>query len=415
MRRLLADVAPLRGPSAFRRLWVGQLVSGIGSQMTVFAVALQVYRMTSSSLAVGAIGLVGGAAGISVGMLAGGFVDAVDRRRLVLLVTGMQLLVSGALTVQAFTGAHALWLLYVLVAVQAALAAVGAPARQTFLPHLLPVGQLSAGAALQMLAGRAGWVLGPSLAGVLTAAGGLRLCYLADTVSFLAAVRAAAGLPRPKADGSGSRDRGPHAIAEGLRFIGSSRVLVGVLLADISATLLALPVALFPAINAERFDGNPQTLGLMSTAMALGGIAGSAFSGPVGRVQRQGRGMLIAVAIWGLAVASFGLAHGLAGTLLALAVADAADVSSLTLRSTVIMTATPEAFRGRVAATDYVVGSSVPELGNFRAGAVATVTSPAFSALTGGLAATGAAGILALCFPALVRYRAETTTAASPA
>jgi len=76
------------------------------------------------------------------------------------------------------------------------------------------------------------------------------------------------------------------------------------------------------------------------------------------------------------------------------------------LRAAVVQTATPDAFRGRVSATDYVVGAAVPQLGNFRAGVVASATSPGFSAVSGGLAATAAAGVLALCFPALVRYRA---------
>jgi hypothetical protein len=167
-----------------------------------------------------------------------------------------------------------------------------------------------------------------------------------------------------------------------------------------------VPVALFPAIADQRFGGSPELLGLMTTAMAVGGVLGTALSGPVGRVQRQGRAMLCAGAVWGLSIAGFGLAHGVVLTLLALLVADAADVSSVMLRATIVQTATPEAFRGRVSATEYVVGSAVPQLGNFRAGIVASATSPGFSALSGGLAATVGAGVLALCFPALVRYRA---------
>lgn len=275
------------------------------------------------------------------------------------------------LAAQAFAGAGVLWVLwvlYALVAAQAALGAVAAPARQTFLPRLLPADQLTAGAALQMLAGRAGWVVGPALGGLVTAAGGLRFCYLADAVSFVAALYGALGLPPARPESSGGRDRGLRAIAEGLRFVRRSRVLTGALLADICATVLAVPVALFPAIDVHRFGGDPRALGLMGTAMAVGGIIGSALSGPVGRVQRQGRGMLAAVATWGLAIAVFGIADSLVLTLLTLAVADAADVSSLALRATVIQAATPEAFRGRVAATDYVVGGAVPQLGNFRAG-----------------------------------------------
>ena len=405
-RSLLADVRPLRESPPFRRLWAGQLVSGVGTAMTLFAVALQVYRMTSSSAAVGGIGLAGGIAGIAAGLLSGGLLDTVDRRRVVLVTCVGQMVLSGVLAAQAFAGARTLWLLYALVAGESALAAVGTPARKAFLPRLLPADQLAAGSALQMLAGRSALVAGPALAGLLTAAGGLRFCYLVDALSFVAALYGALGLPSARPERGTGSGVGLRAIGDGLRFVGRSRVLLGVFLADISATLLALPVALFPAIDAERFGGSPEVLGLMTTAMAVGGILGSVLSGPVGRVQRQGRGVLVAVAVWGLSVAAFGLAHGLALTLLALLVADAADVSSVVLRSTVVQSATPDSFRGRVSATDYVVGAAVPQLGNFRAGVVATATSTTASAVSGGLSAVAAAGVLALTFPALVRYRA---------
>jgi hypothetical protein len=195
-------------------------------------------------------------------------------------------------------------------------------------------------------------------------------------------------------------------VLDGLRFVRRSRVVTGALLADLNATVLAMPIALFPAINAERFGGSPRTLGLLTTAIAVGGIAGSGLSGPVGRLRHQGRGILAAGAIWGAALAGFGLADGLILSLALLAVAGAADVSSVVLRTTVIQLATPDAYRGRIAATEYVVGAACPELGNFRAGAVASLTSPATSAISGGLACVGGAGLIALFIPALVRYRA---------
>jgi MFS family permease len=406
IRRLAADITPLRISPAFRRLWLGQALSMVGSRMTTFAVALQVYTLTHSSAAVGAVGLVSGAAGITVGLLAGGFLDVVDRRRALLATSLAQLATSAGLAAQAFAGGGSLWLVYVLVALQAAFGAVSVPARNTFLPRLLPTERLTAGAALFTLVGRLGGVIGPAVAGVLTAVAGLKFCYLVDALSFGGALYGVAGLPALRAP-LGERSRaGLRAIAEGLRFVRRNSVLTGVLLADISATVLAVPVALFPAVADQRFDGSPELLGLMTTAMAVGGVLGTALSGPVGRVQRQGRAMLCAVAVWGLSIAGFGLAHGVVLTLLALLVADAADVSSVMLRATVVQTATPDAFRGRVSATDYVVGAGVPQLGNFRAGVVASATSPGFSAVSGGLAATAAAGVLALCYPALVRYRA---------
>jgi hypothetical protein len=175
IRRLLVDITPLRTSPDFRRLWLGALLSAIGGQMTVFAVALQTYLLTGSSLAVGAVGLADALPAITLGLLAGSVVDAHDRRALVLIASTAQLVVSLGFAAQAFAGADQVWLLYALVAVQSVARAVNAPARRTFMPRLLPAAQLPAGAALTMLVMHASMVVGPSLAGLVAAAGGLKL------------------------------------------------------------------------------------------------------------------------------------------------------------------------------------------------------------------------------------------------
>jgi len=407
IRRLLVDVTPLRSSRDFRRLWAGSLLSAIGGQMTVFAVALQVFLLTGSSLAVGAVGLADAVPAITCGLLAGSLIDARDRRMLALVASSVLLLVSLGFAAQAFAGGGQAWLLYGLVAVQSLARSVNAPAQRTFLPRLLPAGQLAAGAALTMLVMHASMVVGPSLAGLIAAAGGLKLCYLIDAASFLGALYAVYRLPPMRPDGDGIRP-GPRAVLDGLGFVRRSQVLTGALLSDLNATVLAMPVALFPAINAERFGGSPGTLGLLTSALAAGGVIGSGLSGPVGRLRRQGRAMLCAGAVWGAALAGFGLVDGLAASLMLLALAGVADVSSVVLRTTVIQLGTPDGYRGRVSATEYVVGAACPELGNFRAGAVASLTSPAASAVSGGLACVAGAGVIALALPVFFRYRCGT-------
>lgn len=413
IRRLLVDATPLRVSPDFRRLWFGSLLSGIGGQMTVFAVALQAYLITGSSFAVGAVGLADAVPAITVGLLAGSVVDAHDRRRLVLIASSGQWLVSVGLAAQAFAGIDRIWLLYLLVGLQSLARSVNAPARRTFMPRLLPAELLPAGAALSMLVMHASMVVGPSLAGLVAAVGGLKLCYLIDALSFLGAMYGVYRLPPMRPEGAVTPP-GPRAVLAGLRFLGRSRALTGALVSDLNAMVLAMPIALFPAINAERFGGSPRTLGLLTTAIAVGGILGAGLSGPIGRLRRQGRGMLVAGAIWGAAVAGFGLVDGLAASLVLLAVAGAADVSSVVLRTTVIQLATPDAYRGRIAAAEYVVGAACPELGNFRAGTVASLTSPAASAVSGGLACVGGAALIAVLMPAFVRYRAPTGEIESP-
>jgi len=217
--------------------------------------------------------------------------------------------------------------------------------------------------------------------------------------------------------GSGLAERGtarpgPRAVAEGIGFIRRSQVISGAFLADLAATVFALPVALFPAINAERFGGDPRTLGLFTTAIGAGGLVSGMFSGPVGHIVRQGRAMLVAVAVWGAAFAGFAVAPSLWLTLGLLAVAGAADAFTVVFRGAIVAVVTPDLLRGRVMAADYVVGAGGGQLGNLEAGAVAAVTSPVISAVAGGLATVAAVLVIGLALPAFTRYRSEPDAAA---
>ena len=411
--RLLIDTRPLRESPEFRRLWMGSGLSAIGSQMTVFAVALQVFTLTHESIAVGGVGLATALPAIAFGLFGGSLADAMDRRRLVILMTTLQALISAAFAAQAFAGIDQLWLLYSLVAASSVVGSVNVPARRTFLARLLPVERIPAGAALNTLAMHGALTVGPAVAGVIAGAWGLKVCYVVDAVSFGAALYGVGRLPAMAPQGGASRP-GIRAVADGLRFIARSRALIGAFLADMSATVLAMPIALFPAINEAHFGGSPRTLGLLTTAVAVGGIIGSSLSGPVAHVSRQGRAMLAAGAIWGAALAGFGLAHELWLALLMLVVAGVADVISVVFRTAMVQVVTPDGLRGRVSAAEYVVGMGFPQLGNFRAGAVASAISPEFSAVSGGLSAVVGAGVIALALPAFVRYQVSRPSAQGP-
>ena len=403
--RLLADVRPLRESAAFRRLWVGSTLSAVGGAMTMFAVPLQVYEITRSPLAVGAIGVAQVIPTVAIGLLGGAIADAVDRRKLVLVISGGSAAVSAGLAAQAFAGLRSVWLLYALVAVSAALSAINAPVRRTFIPSLLPADQLTAGLALNRLSFQIMLTVGPALAGLIAASLGLRACYLIDAASFAGSLYGVARLPAlPRA--AGAVRPGLRAVAAGVRYIGRSRVLAGAFLADLNATIFGLPIALFPAINAERYGGDPRTLGLFTSAIGVGGLISAALSGPVGRIVRQGRAMLCAVAVWGAAFAGFAIATTLWLTLVMLAIAGAADTFTVVFRGTIVQQTTPDEFRGRVTAADYVVGVSGGQLGNLEAGALGSLTSPAISALACGLITVAGAVVIGLALPAFTRYRA---------
>jgi MFS family permease len=404
--RLLADISPLRESPAFRRLWAGTTLSSVGSAMATFAVPLQVYDITRSPIAVGAIGVAQMVPTLGIGLLGGSLADAVDRRKLVLATSVGLAAVSAGLAAQSFSGLRLVWLLYALVAVRSALSSISIPARSTFIPRLLKPGQLPAGLALNQLSIQITLAAGPALAGLITAAPhlGLSACYVVDAGSFVASLYGVGRLPAMPPQTATARP-GPRAVADGIGFIRRSPLLAGAFFADLSATVFGLPVALFPAINAERFHGDPRTLGLFTTAIGVGGLLSAVLSGPVKHLSRQGLAMLCAVSAWGAAFAGFAIVHSLWLTLILLAAAGVADVFTVVLRGSIVQVNTPDRFRGRVMAADYVVGAGGGQLGNLEAGALGSLTSPTISALAGGLATVAAAIVVGAAIPVFARYR----------
>jgi MFS family permease len=412
LTRFLADIEPLRESAAFRRLWLGSGVSNVGAWMASFAISLQIWDLTHSSLAVGALGLVQAIPAVLAGMLGGSLADTMDRRRLVLITSSSLAVISGLFALQAFLNLRQLLLLYVLAAVQAVLEVIDSPARRAILPRLVAAEHVPAGVALNQLSFQISLLLGPALGGLLTAAGGLRFCYLVDALSFTAALYGIARLPSLPPQHEGLKP-GLAAAVEGFRFIRRQPVLLAAFALDFQAMALGMPRALFPALNAAHFGGRPQTLGLITAATAAGGLIGSVLSGRLSGISRKGRAMLITISLWGVSIAIFGFTHLLWLAVLALVASGILDVASVIFRGTIGQLVTPDAFRGRVTSADYIIGSAGPQLGNFEAGIVASLTTPAISAISGGLATTLGAVLIRLIAPAFAHYKATTTAAQS--
>jgi MFS family permease len=131
-------------------------------------------------------------------------------------------------------------------------------------------------------------------------------------------------------------------------------------------------------------------------------------SGWVGRVRRQGLAVLVAAACWGAAIVGFGFAGSLAAAIALLAVAGAADFVSGVLRGTIVMTATPDAMRGRVSGIEFAQVAAAPSLGNLEAGVVASLAGVRASIVSGGIGCVLGVAVLALALPRFRRYRAPT-------
>jgi MFS family permease len=403
-RRLFIDLTPLRASRDFRLLFAGQAVSMIGSQLTVVAIAFQVYSLTRSSLQVGAVSLAQLLPFVTGTLVGGAMGDAIDRRRVLMVTSTLLALASGGLALNALAGPDASILaVYLVTAVAAGLSGVVATAATAAVPSLVAVDQLTPAYATMQVIDQVGMVVGPAISGLLIAALGLPWLYGIDAITFLWTAlfmwRMAAVLPlRP-----GHRP-GVRSVLEGLGYLRGRQELQGAYLIDLSATVFGLPRALFPALARTVFRGGPVTLGILYAAPAVGALAGSLTSGWLSGVRRQGRAVLIAVAGWGAIIVAFGFTRALWVAMILLVLAGWADVISAVLRSTIVQTAVTEPFRSRISGVQMAVVEGGPRLGDLESGAVATAVSTQFSIVSGGVVCAIGALAVAVLLPAFRRY-----------
>ncbi|MFW6775824.1 MFS transporter [Nocardioides sp. CPCC 205120] len=415
LRGLLADTRPLAVP-AFRRLWLANIVTVVGAQLTVVAVPAQIYAMTGSSAYVGLTGVFGLVPLVAFGLWGGALADHVDRR-LLLVVTTLGLVGTSVLFwVQAALGAQDVWLLLGLFSVQQAFFAVNQPTRTAILPALVDTPLLAAASALNTTVMQAGAIAGPLVAGVLIPFTGFAWLYLADAVCLLATLYAVLALPPlPVAGAVGTP--GLRSVVDGLVYLRTQPVLLMSFVVDVVAMLFGMPRALFPEIAHLDFggpDGGGIAFALLFAAIPAGAVVGGVFSGWVSRVERQGLGVIVCIVVWGLAITAFGLAAGLAGgsagpwlavAVLALSVGGGADMASSALRQSMLLTAGTDEVRGRLQGVFLVIVAGGPRLADVAHGGAAAVVGASAAAAGGGVLTVVGVVVAALAVPAFVRYR----------
>ena len=380
--RQTLDTRPLQ-IAPFRRLLIGQGTSFIGSMLTQVAVPVQIYTLTRSSLYVGYVGLAGLLPIVVFGLYGGAIADAVDRRVLYLWSSLGGWAVTLALLLQTLLDARNVWLILALVVVQSGMFAVASSARGAIIPRIVPLELVPSANTLTFTVGNVGQVVGPVIAGVLVSLDhGFTYAYGIDAVLFTAALFSAFRLPSLPPQGD-PRRADMRAVAEGLRFIVVRPVLLMSFAVDVAAMVLAMPRSLFPAVADERFSGN---VGPLYAAIAIGAVVAGLSSGWIGRVRRQGRALVFAIAGWGAAVALSGLAHQLWLVVALLALAGAFDLVSAVYRQTILQTYAPDEMRGRMQGVFIAVVAGGPRLGDVRAGTTAALTNPTVSWVAGGVA-----------------------------
>lgn len=414
-RRQLADTRPLREPH-FRRLWVANIVTVIGAQLSIVAVPQQVFQITGSSAYVGLTGVFALVPLIVFGLWGGALADALDRRKLLMLTTSGLIVTAVLFWLQAAAGNQNVWLVMGLLAVQQAFFAVNQPTRSAIIPRLVPSDQLASAAALNMTVMQFGAIVGPVSAGILIPVLGLQTLYLLDSIALLATLYAVYRLPPQPVSGE-RRSVGLRSVIEGFAYLATRRILLASFLVDIIAMVFGMPRALFPQIATETF-GDPisggSALGLLFAAMSVGAVVGGVFSGWIPRVRRQGLAVLVCVALWGVAMVVFGLVVAVASpggsaiwlwlALAALAFGGAVDMVSAAFRQAILLDSATDEMRGRLQGVFIVVVAGGPRIGDVAHGVAAASVGTAVAASGGGVLVVIGVVICAVAFPTFLRY-----------
>src|SRR3954468_9137088 len=301
------DLTPLRVSPAFRRLWLGLTISNLGAQLTVVAVGLEVYHLTGSTGSVGLLGLCALVPLVIFGLYGGAILDHYDRRTVALVSALVTWSVTLLLAVQAWAGVEQVWLLFVLVAIQSGAFAVNAPARSAIIPRLLEPRLMPAANALQTLGNSVAFTIGPLLGALLVAVFSYAAAYSVDAVLFTAALFAVFRLPaQPPLTASTGRV-GLGSVVDGFRYLGTQKNVRMTFFVDLVAMLTSSPRVLFPAVGLVYLGGGATTTGAMTAAAAVGVMLAALLSGRLTRIRWQGRIISVAIVVWGLAIAGFGL------------------------------------------------------------------------------------------------------------
>jgi MFS family permease len=407
------DITPLRRFRDFRRLWFGLVLAQIGGQFGIVAASYEVYQLTHSSLDVGFISLAQLFPSLIGSVLGGSIADAMDRRKLLIITECSMALCTAGLALNAHQHHASLALVFILAALTAGINGCDSSARSAMLMATIDREFFVQANTLRQLIIQVAVIVGPAIGGVLLAPIGISGVFWLNAGAFVITAIAIATLNPSVPTGGGTRF-GWSSVAEGFAFLRGRQALQACFIADLNATILGMPTSLFPALGLSLFHGGPQAVGFLYAAPGVGALIATVVSGWTNRVRKPGRAVVISIAIWGAAIAFFGIMHVLWIALIFLGIAGAADVISAVFRGSIVQLEAPDELRGRISAIQLGVVSSGPRLGNLEAGGVAQAFSNQFSVVSGGLGALIGIAIIARTMPRFLSYEIDSVALDKP-
>lgn len=387
----------------FRLFWIARFLATFATQIVSVAVGWQIYALTHNPFDLGIVGLVQFAPALVLVLVTGHASDRFNRRLIVAIGQFVEAGVAAAMLVLTLTGLITAPLIFLLLFIFGVARAFMNPAAQSLIPNLVPADDLAGAIALSASSWQIANILGPVAGGLLYGVSD-SAAYAVAFVLFLSAAVFVAMVPKPPQK-TMSEPRTWSTILAGFHYVWHEKIVLGAISLDLFAVLLGGATALLPAYARDILDVGPWGLGLLRSATGIGAVlmAGYLTFRPVR--DHAGITMFAAVAAFGLFTLTFGLSTAVWLSVVALALAGAADMVSVYIRETLIQLWTPDAVRGRVSAVNAVFVGASNELGEFRAGTVAAFIGVVPAVVMGGIGTLLVAGLWAWWFPGIRRVR----------
>lgn len=363
---------------------LGRLVSTFGQQMLTVAVGWELYERTHSSLMLGLVGLSQFLPMVAMTLPAGHLADSRERKKIILVTEAFLCLTSLGLAAISIWQFDATWMFACLVGAGIARTFLWS-ATASFVPLLVSREEFPRALNWSSSTFQFASVAGPAAGGLAIAVThGATVVYIFNAcaaVMFMALVSFVRLQHKPAGTGGFSLD----SLLGGFRFVFQNQIILGLITLDLFAVMFGGATALLPVYAKDILRVGPTGLGLLQAALPIGSLVCALYLAHRPPLQRAGRSMLWAVAIFGVATIGFGFSRSFWLSLLLLFIAGFADNISVIVRHTLVQLLTPDQMRGRVSAVNNLFIGTSNELGGFESGTVAAAFGPVFSVVSGGI------------------------------
>lgn len=387
---------------AFRLLLISTFLAGVVEQMLGVAIGWELYERTGSAFALGMVGLVQVIPVVLLALPAGHVADRYNRKK---IAVGAYLAVSaGAFGLTILSASEgALVLIYGCLTFLGVARAFQTPATSSLISQVVPPEIFGNAVTWESSAWQASSIIGPAMGGLLIALLDRATPVYAVTSVALVLVAGLTSMLDVRPVANAVEEMTVDSLLAGLRFVRDTKVILASISLDLFAVLLGGATALLPIFAKDILGVGATGLGLMRAAPAIGAVLAAVVLAHLPPFKRAGRVLLSVVGGFGVATVVFGLSRSFPLSLAMLAALGALDNISVVIRSTLMLTRTPDALRGRVNAVHFVFIGLSNELGAFESGIAAALLGATGAVVSGGIGTIIVVPLIAYFWPEIRR------------